>query len=246
MGYLGENMRFRGLLFAACLSAATAQAQDLLAEVRLSESNDPTALIDDRLMSLLTGERDALSRLNAAQLDRLSSLPETTRFKRVDHIAVTYSQSWLDALPPSKGGSAWQCLTEALYFEARGESVKGQFAVAEVIMNRVDSAAFPNSVCGVVQQGTGRKHQCQFSYTCDGHPEVINEPKALARVGKIARLLIDGARRELTKGATHYHTKAVSPNWARVFPKTATIGVHHFYRMPTKMTRAASPIPWLQ
>ena len=139
--------------------------------------------------------------------------------------------------PVAKGGEQWRCLAEALYFEARGESVKGQFAVAEVIMNRVDSARFPNSVCGVIHQGTGRKYQCQFTYTCDGHAEVIAEHKAFERVGKVAKLVIGGAPRALTAGATYYHTKAVSPKWSRKFARTTTIGVHHFYRHPTELSQ---------
>jgi spore germination cell wall hydrolase CwlJ-like protein len=145
---------------------------------------------------------------------------------------VQYSRKWLDAQPRANGGEAWSCLTEALYFEARGESVKGQFAVAEVILNRKDSSRFPTSVCGVVRQGTGKRYQCQFTYTCDGHKEVIREPAAYQRAGKIAALMLKGANRALTKGATHYHTRAVNPRWARKFPRTTTIGVHHFYRMP--------------
>ncbi len=115
-------------------------------------------------------------------------------------------------------------------FEARGESVKGQFAVAEVILNRVESSRFPGTLCGVINQGTGKKYQCQFTYTCDGNKEVIREPKAYERVSKVARAVLDGAAPDLTNGATHYHTTAVRPKWSRVYTKTANIGVHIFYR----------------
>ena len=77
------------------------------------------------------------------------------------HEGMTFTRAWLDARPPARGDAEWQCLSEALYFEARGETVKGQFAVAEVIMNRVKSARFPGPVCGVINQGTGKKYQCQ-------------------------------------------------------------------------------------
>ena len=136
----------------------------------------------------------------------------------------------IDARPRATGGAQWQCLTEALYFEARGESIRGQIAVAEVILNRVASKRFPNTVCGVVHQGTGKKYQCQFTYTCDGIPERVNEPKAYERVGKVARMMLDGAPRNLSGGATYYHTTAVRPRWARKFRKTARLGVHLFYR----------------
>lgn len=144
--------------------------------------------------------------------------------------AVEFSKSWLDAQPEAQGGPELQCLAEALYFEARGETVKGQFAVAEVILNRVESERFPGSACGVINQGTGKKYQCQFTYTCDGHKEVIAEPRAFERVSKVARAALDGAAPELTEGATHYHTTAVSPRWSRVYTKTAAIGDHIFYR----------------
>ena len=143
---------------------------------------------------------------------------------------VSFSRSWVDAQPKAKGGAHWKCLSEALYFEARGETVKGQFAVAEVIMNRVRSARFPDNVCGVINQGTGKRYQCQFTYTCDGNPETIHEPRAFERVSKVARAVLDGRAPDLTKGATHYHTTAVRPRWSRVYTKTAAIGVHVFYR----------------
>jgi len=143
---------------------------------------------------------------------------------------VQYTRAYVDSLPVAKGGRDWRCMTEALYFEARGESVKGIFAVAEVILNRVDSKRFPNSVCGVIKQGVNNPRGCQFSYACDRYPEVYREKGARALVGKIARVMLDGADRKLTKGSDHYHTKAVNPRWARAFDRTVIIGVHKFYR----------------
>ena len=136
----------------------------------------------------------------------------------------------LDAMPRARRNQQWRCLTEAIYFEARGEPVAGQVAVAEVILNRVDSPRYPSSICKVVNQGTGRIHACQFSYTCDGQPETVSEPAAWERAGKIARLLIDGAPRALTAEATHYHADYVNPRWAAVYPRTAKVGKHIFYR----------------
>ncbi|WP_253276804.1 cell wall hydrolase [Ruegeria sp. 6PALISEP08] len=150
--------------------------------------------------------------------------------KSAEPVVVTYSKDWLDQQPKATGDENWKCLSEALYFEARGESVRGQFAVAEVILNRVKSGRFPDSLCGVIRQGTGKKYQCQFTYTCDGRKEVIHEKKAYERVSKVARASMDGAAKELTEGATHYHTTAVRPSWSRVYKQTARIGVHIFYR----------------
>ena len=185
------------------------------------------AAADTPVKRLFEQEARALKQMSEARLVSYTARPEAD---------LRYSRDWLDGLDLEKGGAQWRCLAEALYFEARGESVKGQFAVAEVIMNRVESAEFPDSICGVIKQGTGRKYACQFTYTCDGHPEVINEPRAFEQVGKVAKLMVDGAPRNLTAGATHYHTRAVNPRWARVFPRTTSIGVHHFYKMPTRVS----------
>ena len=116
---------------------------------------------------------------------------------RPDVPRIRYDRAFLASLPAATGDAEWQCLTEALYFEARGEDTRGIFAVAEVILNRVDSRRFPDSVCSVVHQGTGAQYQCQFTYTCDGLAEDVREPRAWARVGKVARLMLDGGPRLL-------------------------------------------------
>ncbi len=117
----------------------------------------------------------------------------------------------------------FQCLSEALYFEARGEGRKGQAAVAEVILNRVDSGKFPDSVCGVVNQ------RGQFSYKGAGVKK-IHEKGAYQRSQSVARAALEGAPRTLTDGATYFHTPAVRPSWARRFVRTVKIGSHIFYR----------------
>jgi Cell Wall Hydrolase len=152
--------------------------------------------------------------------------------RKPEPVQVSFSREWIEAQPQATGDEQWSCLSEALYFEARGETVKGQFAVAEVIMNRVNSTQFPNTPCGVIKQGTGRKFQCQFTYTCDGRTEKISEKQAYERVAKVARATLDGTEGvgNLTDGATYYHTTSVRPVWARKFKKTAQIGVHLFYR----------------
>ena len=145
-------------------------------------------------------------------------------------IGLRYSARWLRSLDAPKRDKQWACLAEALYFEVRGESVKGQFAVAEVILNRVASSKFPSSICRVVNQGTGHKHACQFSYTCDGKLEHIANEAVYDQVGRVARVMMDSDKRPLTQGATHYHTTSVRPSWARRFEHAVTIGVHKFYK----------------
>lgn len=204
------------------------------AEMFLSTSNyagdiDAKARLEE-MMGMENRVLNSLSDEHLGLLSPRSSIRAKPRPKELQ--SVSYTKQWLDQQDNIKGGDEWRCLAEALYFEARGESVKGQFAVAEVIMNRVKSPLYPNTVCGVVHQGTGKKYQCQFTYTCDGNPENISEPKAFERVGKVARLMLNGLPRMLTQGATHYHTTSVRPSWARKFAHTASIGVHQFYRNP--------------
>ncbi len=124
----------------------------------------------------------------------------------------------------------WRCLTEALYFEARGESLLGQIAVAEVILNRVSTDLYPDSVCGVVRQGEQNRNGCQFSYKCDGKAEHIRDPGKFEELGKIAWLMLQGGPRTVTGNATHYHATWVTPRWARKLERTARIGSHIFYR----------------
>ncbi|WP_417279431.1 cell wall hydrolase [Celeribacter sp.] len=219
--------KLKALALVVTLGVSTLPGQSR-AEVTVSHSNDPNPVLGLELNALLNQERDGLENVDADAIERLLA-----SFKPKSNTpTISYTQDFLAKQPAAQGGEQWQCLAEALYFEARGESVKGQFAVAEVILNRVSSPAFPNTVCGVVHQGTGRKYQCQFTYTCDGYADVVREKGAWTQVAKVAKLMIDGAPRTLTQGATHYHTRAVNPRWARAFAKTAQIGVHMFYRMP--------------
>ena len=209
-------VRFGAAVAAMVALAAPAVADDVLAS---------------RLGALLGQERQALEVVPSARMAALTS-PPPAALRDVPTLpgTIEYDEAFLASLPAASGGSEFECLAEALYFEARGESVRGMFAVAEVILNRVDSGLYPDSVCGVVNQGTGRPYACQFTYTCDSHSDVIRERGAYERVAKVARLMLDGADRVLTDGATHYHTTAVRPSWASRFPQTARIGSHLFYR----------------
>ncbi|WP_371153203.1 cell wall hydrolase [Jannaschia sp. 2305UL9-9] len=175
----------------------------------------------------LSGTGGASRLLTTAAARSLWSRAANTR-TRTEPEAI--NAAMLDRMSPVSGDSEWRCLAEAIYFEARGEPVEGQVAVAEVILNRVDSERYPGSICRVVNQGTGRRNACQFSYTCDGIPDSVSERGAWSRAGKIARLLIDGAPRDLTADATHYHADYVDPYWAKVYPRTAQVGRHIFYR----------------
>lgn len=201
----------------------------IMAAAILAATTLPSASVAER-EATDTAKRELVSRSELPGQNFRNYLNLFKPRKEQEPQKVTYSKSWLDEQPAATGDADFKCLAEALYFEARGESVRGQFAVAEVILNRVDSTRFPDSLCGVIKQGTGKKYQCQFTYTCDGYKEVIREKKAFERVSKVARAAIDGVAEDLTEGATHYHTTAVRPSWSRVYKETARIGVHIFYR----------------
>lgn len=210
---------------------ALAQGGAAFAEVTVSQSNSPTFNVADQVASLFGAEQEVLGQISAVRFQALAQGPKTAKkTKGAKPVVIQYSDDFLAAQPAPSGDSEWQCLQTALYFESRGETLKGQFAVAEVILNRVDSPRYPKTVCGVVNQGGSKS--CQFSYACDGVKDVMREKEAADRAGRIARLMLDGAPRGLTEGATHFHTRAVRPNWAHRFPRTAAIGEHLFYRQP--------------
>ena len=126
---------------------------------------------------------------------------------------------------------AEKCLAEAVYFEARGETVRGQIAVAQVVMNRVFSGKYPNDVCGVVFQNKHRHMACQFTFACDNYADVIREPDMWDRATKIAKAMLDGLiwLPEVGK-STHYHAYYVHPSWVSEMTKLYKLGVHTFYR----------------
>jgi spore germination cell wall hydrolase CwlJ-like protein len=124
-----------------------------------------------------------------------------------------------------------KCLAEAIYFEARGEAVRGQIAVAQVVMNRTFSGFYPNTVCGVVYQNKHRHLACQFTFACDNNPDVVREPDMWDRARKIAKAMLDGQLwlPEVAK-STHYHAYWVHPSWVSEMKKMYKFGVHTFYR----------------
>lgn len=148
--------------------------------------------------------------------------------------------------PMSKGDHAWmskplpaevfsaeeqKCLATGIYFEARGENLRGQAAVAQVILNRVRNPAYPNTICGVVYQNDGWRNRCQFSFACDGIPDRVNSPQNYKVAEQIAmattagKIFIDEVG-----SATHYHATYVNPRWAHTMQKMKKIGLHIFYR----------------
>jgi len=147
-------------------------------------------------------------------------------------------------LAGAKRAKAEKCLANAVYFESRSEPVRGQIAVAQVVMNRVFSGYYPSDVCGVVYQNAHRHLACQFTFACDGIPDIVTDQESWARAQRIARETLDGKLwlSEIAK-ATHYHASYVHPYWVRAMRKNAKIGLHHFYR-PRKWGDGSDEPSW--
>jgi hypothetical protein len=129
-------------------------------------------------------------------------------------------------------GRAKKCLAEAIYFEARGEPERGQYAVAQVVMNRTRSPYYPNDVCGVVYENKNKRNACQFSFACDGIPDRIFDRTSYAKAQDIAEdVLVNGAYLPDIGTATHYHATYVKPRWIRDMIKEEKLGSHIFYRV---------------
>jgi hypothetical protein len=124
-----------------------------------------------------------------------------------------------------------KCLTEVVYFEARGEAVRGQIAVAQVVLNRAFSGKYPDTVCGVVYQNKHRHLACQFTFACDNNADVVKEPDMWERAQKIAKAMLDGQLwlPEVDR-STHYHAYWVRPSWVSEMKRMYKTGVHTFYR----------------
>ncbi|MEM7498023.1 MAG: cell wall hydrolase [Pseudomonadota bacterium] len=193
------------------------------------------------------GGDDDADRLSAladqadAQADTAALLGETQKRTAAELMiadpGAVINEAALARVEPGPQTDEWACLAEGLYFEARGEPVMGQIAVAEVILNRVDSRRYPDTVCGVLNQGAHRLNACQFSYNCDGQTETIAENTAFEQVGRVAWLMLEGRPRTLTGKATHYHATHVRPRWASKLVRTARIGDHIFYRTPVTVSQ---------
>ena len=139
--------------------------------------------------------------------------------------------------------TAFICLALNTYHEAKNQSLVGQVATAQVVMNRVEDDRFPNTICEVVKQGPTRpswedpekeypiKHRCQFSWYCDGKPDIPKNEKAWQKAQDVAFLVIyDKIKLDVTEGATHYHATYVKPSWAKTKTRTTRIESHIFYR----------------
>lgn len=174
-------------------------------------------------------QRDRQAELLTARLEQLRARPADTNLRRVNLTGP------VAALPFRLGSTLdasrdLDCLTKAAYYEARGEGRDGMRAVTQVVLNRVRHSAFPNSVCGVVYQGAGRRTGCQFSFTCDGSMRGRVNGAAWERAREIAASALSGAVYANVGNATHFHTTGVSPGWRSSLVRIGQVGDHLFYR----------------
>jgi spore germination cell wall hydrolase CwlJ-like protein len=142
----------------------------------------------------------------------------------------------LQPLPPVVLFSEEQhrCLADTMYWEGRNQDLEAMAAIGHVVMNRVKDPEFPNTACAVVHQGTGKIHECQFSYYCDGksdEPDLDNDAELQAwdMANILAELILIGEHQDNTNGGTFYHATYVDPDWSEKFILVAAYGDHVFY-----------------
>jgi spore germination cell wall hydrolase CwlJ-like protein len=166
----------------------------------------------------------------AAPVSRLDlgGKSDTTLANKSDDLRPNY----VELIDPDNMGKEERCLAEAVYFEARSESEAGQAAVAQVVLNRVKSGLYPQSICGVVYQNRNRHLACQFTFACEGKALRIGESESWDTAKRIATEVLEGKTYMAeVGGSTHYHADYVKPYWARRLKKMDVIGRHIFYKL---------------
>lgn len=168
--------------------------------------------------------------------DVLPMTPDDARslneLRPLDVAAVSPAQPFRVAAGATAQGqfdAALKCLAQAIYFEAASEPEAGQRAVAQVVLNRVKHPAFPNTICGVVYQGSERVTGCQFTFACDGSLARVPLPSLYRRAEGFARQAMAGRVAPEVGNSTNYHADYVVPYWASSLDKLAQIGRHIFY-----------------
>ena len=211
-------------------TAAGFTEEALAAATGLDESALTIARRHDPYLMAGSDQRDRQAELLSARLDQLRASQTTSGLRQVNLNSASSA-----AQPFHLGGALeasrdLDCLTEAVYYEARGEGRDGMRAVAQVVLNRVRHPSYPKSVCGVVYQGSNRSSGCQFSFTCNS--EVLGRRNAAAwdRARTIASGALSGQVFGTVGNATHFHTTAVAPNWRTSLVRVAQVGDHLFYR----------------
>lgn len=241
MNKVQTHIQAWGVAFSALLTAAV--AFPTIAETAADQRE--AAAWQERAQSIDVVQPATQSTSRLA--DHLSALHTDTSFASPlerDAVAISPMLSYarVDIEQAAYGMAEHKCLSEAIYYEARSETRSGQKAVAEVVLNRVASKHYPDTICGVVYEGSERSTGCQFSFTCDGSMDIAPRGKSWERSQDVAKLVMTGGVKPLTNRATHYHTTAVNPKWSGTMRMTRQVGSHVFYRFAPRDYTPSTPL----
>jgi spore germination cell wall hydrolase CwlJ-like protein len=236
-GFDRERTRIAALTNANSTAAVPVAASAVVADAVVPVT--PTAIsarialaaVDPSVVAVPTADTAALNAIESAAIDPRVPVPAQVS-QQLAYARDAAPVTVFPLLPPSKYGERdLNCLAQAIYFEARSETYRGQAAVAQVVMNRLAHPLYPKTICGVVFQDESHRDGCQFSFACDGIPETINEPGPWKQAVEIAGKVASG---ELylpeVNNATHYHATYVYPDWAPRLRRVTKIGMHIFYK----------------
>lgn len=232
-----QTVRLRPSLFDVGLEPSNDEVQ--ISTVLHRKEDDRLAGVPPVLVPLVTNDgADILATAYAPTDPYHASTTPWDRLLKVDTgrfvpPMAKGDHNWLKKPLPAKVFSKQEqtCLTTAIYFEARGERIKGQVGVAQVILNRVRNPAYPGSVCEVVYQNAEWTNRCQFSFACDGIPDLINDRQSY-RLARDVAMAVSGGKIFLPEVAssTHYYANYVNPKWAKAMERMTQIGSHFFLR----------------
>lgn len=238
-----QNLILRPSLNASAIRTARRGSEEMaIAAIFHSKKDDRYAGVSAKLTELVTNDQADILATAFAPTDQFHKATSpfdnlikdgNDRGGRFIPPLAKGDRDWMrQPLPPSVfSGTEQRCLSTAIYFEARGESAKGQAAVAQVILNRVRNPAYPNSVCAVVYQNDDWFNRCQFSFACDGIPDRIRDQAAYGLAKDVAMAVTAGKIfLPDVASSTHYYASYVNPGWARAMEKMTQIGSHLFYR----------------
>ncbi len=175
-----------------------------------------------------TDRKENEGKIKAEALEEKASSGEKGKPPAKESITGTEAQA-VDPKGKEPLDDPLTCLARTIYWEAKGEGDEAMQAVANVVMNRLEHEGFPKTICAVVKQGRERG-SCQFSWWCDGRPDKANETEAYAHAKEVARRVLNRQLGDVTHGALYFHDQSVSPDRAKEYTRTATIGKHIFYK----------------
>lgn len=232
-------------MFVACAAFAALGSIDSIASTRVG-ANGPSSLYnaakayrfnaaqqlnDKDFMAWSAEERTTPDPFEALAERGIDAEPIREAAEELELDLLKVELALLDDVPAKADvpAAAKKCLAQALYYEARNQSAAGQMAVADVILNRVENGYYPDSICGVVYQGSKRASGCQFSFTCDGSMNRPVDVASMKEAQTLAEAVLSGLRIELSRGALNYHADYMMPYWAPNLHLTAVVDDHVFY-----------------